>query len=82
MEPLHLAHLIAVSAWGGFALAEGVLELTSREEGALRDAARLHYRLDLLGELPLLATVLTTGTALTIRAWPLTTLHWIKIARA
>ncbi len=80
MEPLHLAHVILVSVWGGFVMAEGVLELTSREEVALRVAARVHYWMDLLAELPLLAGVLLTGTVLAVRAWPLSTLHWVKIA--
>jgi hypothetical protein len=35
---------------------------------------------DAFGELPILFAVLLTGIVLTIRAWPLTTLHFIKIA--
>jgi hypothetical protein len=35
---------------------------------------------DKFGELPILFAVLVTGTILAVRAWPLTSLHLIKIA--
>ena len=44
--------------------------------------ARAHYFIDLWAELPLLLAVLATGTILSMRAWPLTPLHWIKIGCA
>jgi hypothetical protein len=79
MDPLHVAHLIAVAAWAGLVLAEGALELGARDEASRRFAARLHYRLDLLFELPLLGVVLGTGSVLAARSWPFTTLHWVKV---
>ncbi len=36
--------------------------------------------MDLLIELPLLAAVVVTGAVLAKRAWPLSTLHGVKIA--
>jgi hypothetical protein len=79
MEPLHFAHLAVLAAWGGLVLAEIVIELSSRTTDDKRHAARLHYRLDVILELPMLAAVLGTGLALAIRAWPLTPLHIAKI---
>jgi hypothetical protein len=76
MEALHLAHLILVSAWGGLVLAEVVVEAVADA----RAAALTHYFIDLFGELPLLAGVLATGGVLVWRAWPLTPLHWLKVA--
>lgn len=47
---------------------------------SLRAAARFHYNVDEFGELPILVAVLVTGAILTVRAWPLTTLHLVKVA--
>ena len=80
MSPLHDAHLVLLSLWGGFVLAEGVVELAARDDASRRAAARLHYWMDVLVELPLLAGVLATGGLLAARSWPLTRLHWIKVA--
>jgi len=79
MDPVHVAHLIAVSVWGGLVLAESVLELGANDDESRRVAARLHYRLDLGLELPLLLIVLATGGHLAARAWPWTPLHWLKV---
>lgn len=72
MDSLHLTHLIALSAWGCLVLGEIALELLPRDDAALRTAARLHYAIDLLVELPLLLIVLTTGLWLAAR----TSLTW------
>jgi hypothetical protein len=82
MDTLHVWHLILVSAWGGLVLAEVVMELACRGEQALGPAAVIHYWLDLLLELPLIAGVVATGAVLTARAWPPSTLHVVKIAAA
>lgn len=79
MDPLHVAHLIVVALWAGLVLAEVTLELGANTDGARRTAAELHYRLDLLFEGPLLVAVLATGSVLAARAWPLTTLTWVKV---
>jgi hypothetical protein len=82
MEPWHLAHVVALGLWGGLVFAEGVVELASRTEDELRHAAKLHYWMDVLVEVPLLAAVLATGAVLAARAWPLSAIHWVKIGAA
>lgn len=82
MELLHLLHLILIAAWAGLVLTEGVIELAASDELGLRAAARLHYWIDMLLELPLLVAIAATGVALAARAWPLTSLHWVKIGAA
>lgn len=78
MEPLHLAHLIFVAAWAGLVAAEFVVEIVGKGDAAVK----IHYWLDLTLELPLLVGVLATGALLTWRAWPPSTLHWVKIGCA
>jgi hypothetical protein len=80
MEPWHTAHLLSLGLWGGLVAAEGVVELTPRTDEQLRFAATLHYWMDVLVELPLLAAVIVTGAVLTAAAWPLSPLHWVKVA--
>ncbi len=82
MHALHLTHLILLGAWGGVVLAETVIEFVGSTEEDLRQAARLHYWIDLCVELPLLAGILATGVWLTVAVWPLTVLHWVKIVAA
>ncbi len=80
MEPFHLAHLIALGVWLGVVITEVLFEFAGSDAESLRAAARFHYNVDKYGELPILVGVLITGTILTVRAWPLTPLHAIKIA--
>jgi hypothetical protein len=82
MERLHLAHLVVICAWGGLVMGEVLLELSARDSSAQAHAARVHFWIDLVIELPLLISVLVTGTILTVRAWPLTPLHLVKLAFA
>ncbi len=79
MDPLHLAHLVLLATWGGVVVAETALELAGDDDATLGHVARVHYRIDLFAELPLLAAVLATGAWLTARVWPPTPLHWAKI---
>ncbi len=74
-----MAHLVALGLWGGLVAGEAVVELKSRSDDECRHAAKLHYWMDLIVELPLLAAVLLTGAVLAVHAWPLSTLHWAKI---
>ena len=60
-------------------LAETVIEFSARTDAELRQAAKLHYWIDLLIELPILVVILFTGTWLTVRAWPISTLLGVKI---
>jgi|SRR5436189_3541824 len=80
MEPLHVAHLIALAIWLGVVVTEVLFEFAGSDAESLRAAARFHYNVDKYGELPVLVAVLVTGTLLAVRAWPLTPLHFIKIA--
>jgi hypothetical protein len=80
MEPLHLAHLIALGVWLGVVITEVLFEFAASDPESLRAAARFHYNVDKYGELPILVAVLVTGTMLTVRAWPLTSLHVLKVA--
>jgi len=79
LEPFHVAHLIALSIWLGVVITEVLFEFTSSDADSLRAAARFHYNVDKYGELPILAAVVGTGAILTVRAWPLTPLHFVKI---
>lgn len=80
MEPFHLAHLIVLGMWLGVVITEVLFEFTASDAESLRAEARFHNNVDKYGELPILIAVLVTGTMLTVRAWPLTPLHVIKIA--
>ena len=80
MEPFHVAHLIVLGMWLGVVITEVLFEFAASDAESLRAAARFHYKVDKFGELPVLLAVLVTGTILAVRAWPLTPLHFIKIA--
>src|SRR5215470_14197244 len=80
MEPFHLAHLVVLGMWLGVVITEVLFEFAGSDADSLRAAARFHYNVDKFGELPILVAVLVTGTILAVRAWPLTPLHFIKIA--
>jgi hypothetical protein len=80
MDSLRAAHLLTLATWGGLVLAEVVLELGARSPESQREAARVHFWLDMLVEAPLLVLVLATGAALAARACPLTPWHYAKIA--
>jgi hypothetical protein len=80
MEPLHVAHLVVLGMWLGVVITEALFEFAASDAESLRAAARFHYNVDKFGELPILFAVLVTGTILAVRAWPLTALHFIKIA--
>ena len=80
MEPFHVAHLVVLGMWLGVVITEVLFEFAASDAESLRAAARFHYNVDKFGELPILFAVLVTGTILAVRAWPLTPLHFIKIA--
>jgi hypothetical protein len=82
MDSLHLLHLMLLCAWAGLLLAEFVIELLARDDVAIRHVARLHLWLDAVAEVPLLLGILATGAWLSVRAWPLSAIHWVKIAAA
>jgi hypothetical protein len=80
MEPLHVAHLTVLGMWLGVVVTEVLFEFAASDPESLRAAARFHYKVDKYGELPIVLAVLVTGTMLAARAWPLTPLHFVKIA--
>ena len=80
MEPLHVAHLVVLAMWLGVVITEVLFEFAASDAESLRAAARFHYKVDKYGELPILVAVLATGTILSVRVWPWTPLHFIKIA--
>jgi hypothetical protein len=80
MEPYHLAHMVVLGMWLGVVITEVLFEFAGSDAQSLRAAARFHYNVDKFGELPILVGVLITGTILTVRAWPLTPLHVVKVA--
>lgn len=80
MEPFHVAHLTVLGMWLGVVITEVLFEFAGSDADSRRAAARFHYKVDRFGELPILVAVLVTGTILAVRAWPLTPLHFIKIA--
>jgi putative copper export protein len=79
MEPFHVAHLVALSVWLGVVITEVLFEFAGSDAESLRAAARFHYNVDKFGELPILLAILVTGAILTVRAWPMTPLHFLKI---
>jgi hypothetical protein len=72
--------MIVLGMWLGVVITEVLFEFAGSDVESLRAAARFHYTVDKYGELPILVAVLVTGTILSVRAWPLTPLHVIKIA--
>lgn len=80
MDALHLTHLILVSAWGGLVAAEVVIELAPRSEAEVALAARVHFWIDVILEIPLLGGVLSTGVLLASRSWPPSALLAVKMA--
>ena len=83
MESLHGAHLTVLGMWLGVVITEVLFEFAGSDADSdadsLRAAARFHYKVDKFSELPILFAVLVTGAMLAVRAWPLTSLHLIKI---
>jgi hypothetical protein len=82
MDPLHVAHLMALGIWLGIVTTEALFEFSGSDPDSLRAAARFHYTVDLFGELPILAAVIVTGVMLTARIETMTVLLQVKIAAA
>jgi hypothetical protein len=66
--------------WLGVVITEALFEFAASDADSLRAAVWFHYNVDKFGELPILFVVLVTGTLLVVRAWPMTPVHFIKIA--
>ena len=68
MSGLQLAHLILVSLWSGIVLTEAIVETLGHVEEGL--AARVHFWIDVIVEMPTVLAVLITGAILAARVWP------------
>jgi len=78
-----IIHLVFLSLWGGVVATEAVLELYPYRRRELHShSIRYHFWIDLLVELPLILGVIASGLTLVILAWPLSTLHLLKISAA
>lgn len=65
MTTLQAFHLVFIALWGGVLACEGLMEflpVKTALEG--KQIAKLHYRIDLLLEAPLLLAILITGVLL------------------
>ena len=82
MDWLHLGHLIFIAVWIGLILSELAMEFFSSEPHVLRITAQVHYRIDVLFEIPVIFGILITGYFLMLRVPQLTTLHYVKISAA
>src|SRR5689334_18305934 len=83
LDAWRLLHLGFLFAWAGAVAVELVIEITGADEEASRaQAARLHFWIDVLVEVPLIAAVLVTGGVLLARVWPPLPLHLVKIGAA
>lgn len=82
MDPWRLAHFGFLCAWGGVLLVEFVLESLGDDAASQAQAARAHFWIDVLVEVPIVAAVLISGGVLLARVWPPTQLHMVKIASA
>ncbi len=80
MDPLHVAHLMALGIWLGIVTTEVLFEFSGSDVDSLRAAARFHYTVDMFGELPILAVVVVTGVMLAARVETMTLLLYLKIA--
>jgi hypothetical protein len=80
MTIFHTLHVLALGLWAGLVATEAVVELMGRSSHDLHGAAtRMHHRIDLLVELPVLLLVGLTGVLLTLATDDLTVLHLVKI---
>lgn len=78
-----LGHLVALALWGGVVATEAVIEIAPFRRPELHPATiRLHYRIDLLVELPLVLAVAATGLTLVLLRGSLTTTHVVKLGFA
>lgn len=81
IETLPIVHVALLGLWGGVVATESIVELHAYLHPQLRSAAaRFHFWIDLLLELPVILGVIASGTCLLVLVWPPTTLHLVKLA--
>ena len=65
MDSYLFMHLIFLGLWGGLVLVEMILEFSLRKDRAQKHLiAQMHYRIDLIAEIPILIGVLVSGLLL------------------
>jgi hypothetical protein len=79
MRILPFLHLILVSVWLGLVLVESLIEFNGEKDENYLAAARLHYRVDLFFEIPIVLAVLVTGILLWHQVGGLSKILLIKI---
>jgi len=80
MSPFHAAHSLILGMWGGLVAAEAVIEVLGTRRPELREAVTaVHFWLDLLVEIPILAGVVISGALLLLTVNGLTLLLGVKI---
>lgn len=83
IETVSVVHLALLTFWGGIVATESVLEIyPTRHRDHHPQTIVFHYWIDLLVELPAILGVVASGLLLTLLSWPLSGLHWLKIACA
>ncbi len=79
MQLLPLLHMMLVFIWLGFVLIETIIEFGGSSDAEIQQATKLHYRIDLMLEMPIVLSVLGTGIALAYLRWPLTSTLTLKM---
>jgi len=82
VEHLRLLHFGLLCAWSGVLLVEFVIESLGDDDDALASAARAHFWIDVLIEIPLVLAVLTTGAMLLAQDWPPSHVLVVKVVSA
>ncbi len=65
-----LLHILFVGIFLGIAGSETVVELMGRDPDKRAESIRLHYRIDLAAEIPVLVVAIGSGVWLAVRAHP------------
>jgi hypothetical protein len=83
LNVMTMAHLVALSMWGGVVATEAVVEICAYRRRELAGAAsRFHFWIDLLVELPVVVAVLGTGITVAFLVDHFTRLHLVKLGFA
>src|SRR5262249_22181211 len=81
-EEVISAHLLLLGAWAGLVASELIMEAVCCDDASARQAAVIHFWLDVLLEVPLVLGIVATGAVLLARAWPPSGVLLAKLALA
>ena len=70
MALVMVVHILSVGLFLGIAGSETVVEMMGRDPNKRAESIRLHYRIDLAVEVPVLAVAIGTGVWLAVRLHP------------